>query len=106
VPELPVDVQQALANLCRRRQVARLFALDGLDASTPVLRLAVEFLPRTGFGAYLMARFEQELSDLFARPVDLRMLDELAAIPPDGPRAEAMSLFERYEGPPASQATW
>jgi hypothetical protein len=74
MPDVDLDL---LAALCRRRQVVRLVAPDGLDSPAPVLCVVVEFLPRTGYGAYLMARFEQELTELLGRPVDLLAIDQV-----------------------------
>lgn len=94
--------QDALAAWCERREVARALQIGSAARAVPErgdgVVLVVEFLPRRGYGAYLMARLEMELAELFGRrAVDLRTADDLPASGRDAVLASARVLYARAE---------
>lgn len=71
---------QAIAELCRRYNVARLEAFgsavtDAFREATSDIDLLIEFQPDTDLGPWMVRFFElrDALEELFGRPVDLVM---------------------------------
>ncbi len=80
-PNIELD-RSALAEVCRRHQIARLsiFGSALRDDFRPDsdVDLLVEFLPDAQVGLIGLARIELELSDVIGRKVDLRTPRDLS----------------------------
>jgi len=95
---LPIEVDhEVIAEFCRRNDIARLSFFGSVlrDDFTPEsdIDVLVEYLPGATVGLFAMARMEQELSDMFARKVDLKTAGFLSRYFRDEVLAEAMEEY-------------
>ena len=91
--------RSALASLCRRRQISRLWlfgsALRGEEQPDSDVDLLVEFAPKAKPSFLDLAEIEQDLSALLAgRRVDLRTIEDLSRYFRDEVLAEAEVQYE------------
>lgn len=98
-----LDIPPTLADYCRAHRIQRLAifgsVLTGNATPDSDLDLLVEFLPNTRVGLNFIT-IQDELSDLFGRPVDLNTPNFLSKYFRDEILATAVDLYTIHEFAP------